>query len=41
MKYLKIWKNPDICSLHCEMNIALIKKLEADEFHEISAAVCS
>lgn len=41
MKSLKMWKNSDIWRLHCEMNIALIKKLEADEFPEIPAAVCS
>jgi hypothetical protein len=35
-----MWKNPDIWGLHCEMNIVLIKKLEADEFHEIPAPVC-
>jgi hypothetical protein len=26
--------------IHGEMNIALIKKLEADEFNEIPAALC-
>jgi hypothetical protein len=36
-----MYKNPDIWMLHCEMNIALIKKLEANEFHEIPIAVCS
>ena len=41
MKSLKMWKNPDIWGLPYEMNITLIKKLEADEFHEIPATVCS
>jgi hypothetical protein len=41
MKSLKMWKNPDIWRLPCEMNIAFIKKLEADKFHEIPAVICS
>jgi hypothetical protein len=35
-----MWKNRNIWRLHCGMNIALIKKLEADEFREIPAALC-